>query len=115
MEKEDIYIHYKGGKYEILAVTKSLKDKLNLELDSTDKIVGERITNVRYHENTHNIELYIIDNEYYVDSNISYIIYKSMDEESLGLTWAREYYDFFGSVLNDENEKVERFKIINKL
>lgn len=89
MKKGDTYTHYNGGIYTFKAI--ALPAKLVTEL----KPHLRDYRSVRYHENTHDITLYLLDDATFIDADVAHVIYHSVET---GILWAREVDDFFGHV-----------------
>jgi hypothetical protein len=104
----DKYLHFKGGEYFFQGIALPLKEG-NLS-HRTVKSMTYRGT-VRYHENTHNIELYAIDGAMFIDSALPHVIYQSEKDYNTDKCWAREVDDFFGVKWTDD-EVLTKFMLI---
>lgn len=88
MKKNDQYQHFKGTLYEFKCISLP-KEEITGEVKEKLKYVGK----VRFHENTHDLDLYEYGGIYFIDSEFPHVIYKNPEIE---LTWARPVDDFFG-------------------
>lgn len=89
MRNGDRYEHYKGVEY--------LFDCIALPLEG--RVDVKPLKTVRYHEDTHDIQLYICDNGVtYIDADVPHVIYQSEKHYGTDLEFAREVDDFYGSV-----------------
>jgi hypothetical protein len=87
MKTGDFYQHYKGGEYYF--------DCIALPLNGLRS--ARKITTARYHENTHDIQLFIDDSgTTFIDSALPHVIYQSEKDYDTDKVWAREVDDFFG-------------------
>lgn len=86
----DFYKHYKGGEYFFDCIALPINDR-NLFINGmakTDK--------ARYHEDTHDLELYTIDGVTFINSDIPHVIYQAEKDYDTNFVYAREVDDFFG-------------------
>lgn len=107
MKYGDKYTHFKGGEYIFEGIALPLRTG-NLSVTTVKNMIYQG--KVRYHENTHDIELYSLDGVLFIDSDIPHVIYQSI--KSYGISWAREVNDFFGH--KEENGRfIRRFVLKN--
>jgi hypothetical protein len=93
MKYGDIYKHFKGGEYFFQGIALPLREG-NLSVRTVKSMTFQG--NARYHENTHDIELYAIDGAMFIDSELPHVIYQSEKDYNTYKCWAREVDDFFG-------------------
>jgi hypothetical protein len=87
MKTGDFYSHYKGGEYYFDCIALPLKGSKR----------ARKIQTARYHENTHDIDLYIDENgTTFIDSDVPHVIYQAEKDYNTDKVWAREVDDFFG-------------------
>ncbi|PTY93007.1 hypothetical protein [Heyndrickxia sporothermodurans] len=106
MKYGDEYRHYKGGHYRFLGIAFPVKSG---ELSAETQSYLTRTGTARYHENTHDINLFMIDGAYFIDSDVPHVIYQSEKDYQSDHMWAREVDDFFGYILSPEGNFVRRF------
>lgn len=102
MNKGDFYTHYKGGEYFFDSIALPLTTQRNLTN------VGE----ARYHDNSHDLELYIDDNgTIFINSDLPHVIYQGEDHYDTDFVWAREVDDFFGYKHITGSHHIKRFSL----
>lgn len=104
MKHGDRYLHFKGGEYFFQGIALPLKEG-NLSHETVKNMMF--LGTVRYHENTHDIELYSIDGAMFIDSDKPHVIYKNPLKNS----WAREVDDFFGYKHVTGSHYIKRFTL----
>lgn len=106
MKNGDMYRHFNGGKYAFICIALPLKDKLIEKLFHNIEVI--KTLNVRYHENTHDLKVYITGNgASFIDSDVPHVLYQNMQEQD----WAREVDDFFGYKTKEDGQLVKRFTL----
>lgn len=106
MKSGDLYKHYKGGIYYFNCIALPLKEKSNV------KKSVRAIQPARYHENTHDIDLYIDDNgTVFINSDIPHVIYQSEKDINSNDLFAREVDIFFDTVTIYSDRVVKRFTL----
>lgn len=105
MRYGDKYKHCKGGEYYFLGIALPIKGS-NLPETTLNRM--SHGGSVRYHENTHDIDLYFIDEIMFIDSDKPHVIYQSLKDDK---NWAREVDDYFG-YKNIEGIMVKKFQVI---
>jgi hypothetical protein len=93
MKYADKYRHFKGGEYFFQGIALPLREN-NLSQRTVKSMTSNGT--VRYHENTHDMELYSIDGAMFIDSEYPHVIYQSEKDYDTDKCWAREVDDFFG-------------------
>ncbi|MCA1066609.1 hypothetical protein QTG56_26120 (plasmid) [Rossellomorea sp. AcN35-11] len=86
MKRGDRYSHFKGNDYAFMGIAIPLSDIPKEILGGMKKV------SARYHEDTHNVDLYMLEGLLVLDAELPHVIY--WDRE--GKKWAREVNDFFG-------------------
>jgi hypothetical protein len=109
MKYGDKYMHFKGGEYFFQGIALPLREG-NLSLKTVRRLMN--YGTVRYHENTHDIELYAIDGAMFIDSDKPHVIYQSEKDYNTDKCWAREVDDFFDTKFTDDGI-VKKFRLIN--
>lgn len=107
MKYGDKYEHYKGVEYFFQGIALPLQAG-NISLDTMQKLMFLGI--VRYHEDTHDIELYGLDGALFIDSEYPHVIYQSEKHYNTSYCYAREVDDFFGYTYID-TELIKRFTL----
>lgn len=107
MRNGNKYIHYKGNNYFFKGIALSMYDT-NITIDTFQKMI--KIGTAKYHENTHDLELYSIDGALFINSVDPYVIYQSEKDLLTSKVWAREVDDFFGYTEVD-GKMTKRFTI----
>lgn len=108
MKRGDLYKHFKGGEYLFQDIALPLQDSF------VNKMHLASFRKVRYHENTHDIELYASNSgAMFIDSDVPYVIYQGKEDCGTDKVWAREIDEFFGVVITPFNV-VKRFAKIDK-
>lgn len=102
MRTGDFYRHYKGGEYYFDCIALPLNGKRN----------ARKIQTARYHEDTHDIDLYIDDNgTTFIDSDVPHVIYQSEKHYDTDYVFTREVDDFFDTVTTIADGLVKRFQL----
>lgn len=106
MKPADRYTHYKGNLYYFSGIALPLMETtVESEIHTLMTLVRE----VRYHENTHDLSLYMVDGILFIDADKPHVIYFPLKEAGEQQVWAREVDDFFGYTHNADGEFVKRF------
>lgn len=104
MKRGDIYNHFKGEQYVFVCIAIPMKD----ELISTTHLA--HFLDARYHENTHNIELYTSsDGVLFINSEVPHVVYHTQKDSKMEKPWVREVDDYFGYKENKDGHLVKRF------
>lgn len=108
MDVQNIYRHYKGGLYQYLGIALSLQ-----QVEENWRIVKQQaieLSPARYHENTHDVKLYLLEGGLFVnsESEVPFVVYKSLET---GKRWIREVSDFHGLTKTAEGQLVKRFEL----
>jgi hypothetical protein len=104
MKKGDFYRHFKGVEYTFYSIALPTE---NRKLES--------IGTARYHEDTHDINLYMYDGITFIDSELPHVIYQAEKDYDTDYVYARELDDFFGFRFDSEKDLYEkRFQKIIK-
>ena len=112
MKYEDIYKHFKGKKYLFIGVALPFKTfQIPQNINLTNEMV--KASNIMYHENTHEVEVYTLWGTYLINSDIPHVIYQSEKDIGTDKRWAREIDDFFGYKEVD-GVHVKKFKLIEE-
>jgi hypothetical protein len=92
MKNGDFYKHYKGGEYFFDCIA------LPLEVSPFSKIAKEEkhTQTARHHENTQDLDLYLINGVTFIKSDVPHVIYQSEKDYNTNFVFAREVDDFFG-------------------
>ncbi|WP_121616619.1 DUF1653 domain-containing protein [Virgibacillus halodenitrificans] len=106
MKKKDKYRHFKGDIYEFHCISLP-KEEETTEVKEKMRYVGK----VRFHENTHNLDLYKYGSIYLIDSDLPHVIYKNNE---IDMSWARPVDEFFGYKEIKAGECTKRFTRIEK-
>lgn len=106
MKKNDQYRHFKGTLY-VYQFISLPKEEQTKETKEKMRFVGK----VRFHENTHDLDLYEYEGIYFIDSDIPHVIYKNTEVQPL---WARPVDDFFGYKRVETGEWTKRFTRIGE-
>lgn len=93
MKHGDIYKHFKGGEYWFDCIALPLRDR---KLSQRFLMLMPNVGTARYHENTHDLDLYIYDGITFIDSDLPHVIYQAEKDYNTTKVWAREVNDFFG-------------------
>lgn len=99
-----VYKHYKGGLYKVSGVAMPLID--------VDKVEQLKSAKARYHEDTHDITILMVNGVVYIEAEESHVIYTSLDGERKGTTWAREMYNFTDMHQLEDGTEVKRFQSV---
>src|SRR5690606_13907658 len=102
--------HFKGNKYLFLGI--ALPTNPNELTPSTMKELSYA-GKVRYHENTHDLNIYTLHGIYFTESDVPHVIYQSEKDYETDNAWAREVDNFFGYKLDPHGNFVRRFARIN--
>ena len=103
MKNGDFYNHYKGGEYFFDCIA----------LPVGDLITVEPIGVARYHEDTHDIELFRSnDGVTFIESDKPHVIYQAKADYNTSKVYAREVDDFFGFVCIRGFTYSKRFALI---
>ncbi|MCY7865985.1 hypothetical protein P8918_12830 [Bacillus spizizenii] len=111
MRYGDEYRHYKGSLYQFLGVAQPLKAG-NLTTSTIKRM--EKIHSARYHEDTHDVDLYLLDGAYFINSDVPFVIYQSEKDYNTDNAWAREVDDFFTYTEDDHGNLLKRFTLTGK-
>jgi hypothetical protein len=109
MRYADKYKHCKGGEYFFQGIAFPLRDG-NLSFKTVQSL--DLLGTARYHENTHDVELYGLDGVMFIDSEYPHVIYQSEKDYDTDRVWAREVDDFFGYKLQENGQLIKRFSLI---
>jgi hypothetical protein len=109
MKYADKYRHFKGGEYFFQGIALPLREN-NLSQRTVKSMTSNGT--VRYHENTHDMELYSIDGAMFIDSEYPHVIYQSEKDYDTDKCWAREVDDFFDTKFTDDGGIVKKFNLI---
>lgn len=103
MKKGDLYQHYKDVEY--------CFEGIALPLTGKGLLTGLiNVKRARYHEDTHDVDIFVIDGVMFIDSHVPHVIYQSEKDYNKDLFYAREVDDFFGC--KEENgTHVKRFTL----
>lgn len=108
MKNGDFYTHYKGGEYWFDCLALPLKDRnLSTRVFNQTIITGT----ARYHENTHDLNLYLYDGITFIDYDLPCVIYQAEKDHDTEFVWAREIDDFFGYKIKDDGSYIKRFAL----
>lgn len=104
MKNGDFYNHYKNVEYYF--------DCIALPLNDRNKAKLEYIGTTRYHEDTHDIDLYFHKESgvTFIDADVPHVIYQSEKHYDTNFTYAREVDDFFGYKIEHGNY-IKRFTL----
>lgn len=108
MKNGDFYQHYKGGEYFFDCIALPLQDS-SLSFLTVNKMT--ETGKARYHENTHDLNLYAIGGATYIDSDVPHVIYQSEKDYDTEKVWAREVDDFFGYKHVTGSHYIKRFAL----
>jgi len=103
----DVYGHYSGVEYQFFGIA------LPLSKHKIDKV--KYLGKVRYHEDTHDISLYILDDVLFVNYVLPCAIYQSEKDYGTNKRYAREIDDFFGYVRRNDGTYIKRFALKSDL
>lgn len=102
MKTGDLYKHYKGEEYCFDCIALPLDLKRNVK----------KVNTARYHEDTHDIDLYIDNNgTTFIDSELPHVIYQAEKHYDTNFVYAREVNNFFGAVAINSDGMVKRFRL----
>lgn len=107
MKYGDEYLHFKGNRYRFIGIALPMTDAMSEETINSMTYVGE----ARYHDNTRDVSLYVIDGAHFIKSDVPHVIYQSEKDYETDRVWAREVDDFFGYKLTPEGNFVKRFAL----
>lgn len=107
MKHGDKYIHFNGGEYLFESIALPLKDDRIPEHIKREMV---HIGTVRYHENTHDVDLYMVNGVLYIESELPHVIYEAQ-YNTVAKRWAREMDDFFGYKIKENGEAIKRFTL----
>lgn len=108
MKYGDNYKHFKGGEYIFEGIALPLRTG-NLSQETIKNMTYQG--KVRYHENSHDIDLYSIDGAFFIDSELPHVVYVAL--KTNGIVWAREVDDFFGYKQKENGELVKKFSLMS--
>jgi hypothetical protein len=109
MKNGDFYMHCKNTEYFFDSIALPLKGNSHLT-----RRIKEGMTfcqSARYHENTHDLNLYNFDGVTFIDSDVPHVIYQSEKDYDTDKVWAREVDDFFGYKKEKNGQLVKRFTL----
>lgn len=101
MRNGDFYKHYKGNEY--------FFDSIALPLPDTMKNKAKQNGKARYHENTHDVDLYFYEGVTYIDADVPHVIYQAEVDYDTTFVYAREIDDFFEHKQLKDGQYVKRF------
>lgn len=107
MKTGDFYTHYKGGEYFFDCIA------LPIGLNQFNKYkMKQYLTQTaRHHENTYDLNLYLINGVTFVESENPHVIYQAEKDYDTNKVWAREVDDFFGYKNLTGSHYVKRFSL----
>lgn len=110
MKTGDFYQHYKDVEYYFCCIALPMKDESLSKYVIRNKINDQT---ARYHEDTHDLEMYVYEGITFIDSEVPHVIYQSEKDYDTDKVFAREVDDFFG-VVNVDGEYKNRFTLKRK-
>jgi len=111
MKHGDYYHHYKDVEYYFDCIAIPLKDARLSKYVSRNKV---KVPSARYHEDTHDLDLYVFEGITFINSDVPHVIYQSEKDYDTDRIYAREVDNFFGVVDVGYNEYEKRFALKRK-
>lgn len=106
MKNGDFYNHFKGAEYFFDCIALPLRSSyLSKRIHS---MMAESGT-ARYHEDTHDLQLFYLDGVAFIDSDVPHVIYQSEKHYDTDFVYAREVDDFFGYKQDANGKYIKRF------